>query len=151
MKPFLLQQLKSVFEGRPWYGEPVMDILTRIDASTAIKQCDGRSIILYVRHMIAWRDYALRQLRGESDFRIELGSEADWPREASCTEEDWTLVINALKINQLELIAAVEAFDDARWSEPVPGRKFSFEFMVNGVVQHDVYHLGQLRLLQAII
>jgi hypothetical protein len=48
-------------------------------------------------------------------------------------------------------ILAVAAFSDARLLERVPGKEATyntFYFVLHGVVQHELYHAGQIALLR---
>jgi hypothetical protein len=56
-------------------------------------------------------------------------------------------VKDAQRINA-ELAAAIEQLDDARLEERAPGRDFSIYFLLHGVVQHNLYHAGQMALLK---
>ena len=50
-----------------------------------------------------------------------------------------------------QLIAAVAAFPDSRLDEMVPGKEgshYTFYYMLHGVVQHELYHAGQIALLK---
>jgi hypothetical protein len=52
-----------------------------------------------------------------------------------------------------ELIAAVEAMPEAQLSEQVPGKPgahYNFYYMLQGLVQHELYHAGQIALLKKI-
>ena len=41
--------------------------------------------------------------------------------------------------------------DDAFLSEIVPNRKYNFRFLLNGLVQHNIYHLGQVAYLKKLL
>jgi hypothetical protein len=43
---------------------------------------------------------------------------------------------------------AVEAFSDARLQHTVPGRDYDFYHLYHGIVQHSLYHGGQIALLK---
>ncbi len=50
-----------------------------------------------------------------------------------------------------ELIAAVEKFPEKSLTKPVPGKKgahYNFYYMLHGVLQHELYHAGQIALLK---
>ena len=63
-----VEQLKLAFEGEPWHGPALMDILTGIDASKAaaypIKT--AHSIWELVLHIAAWENVMIRRLHGEA-------------------------------------------------------------------------------------
>ena len=41
-------------------------------------------------------------------------------------------------------------FPEARLDELVAGQRFNFYFLLHGIVQHNVYHAGQIVLLKRI-
>ncbi len=47
-----------------------------------------------------------------------------------------------------ELAAAVEKFGDERLGETVPGRNYAFYNLFHGIVQHSIYHGGQIAILK---
>ena len=46
---------------------------------------------------------------------------------------------------------ALETFGDAGLHEKVPGRNYNFYFLFHGVVQHSLYHAGQIALLKKMV
>ena len=139
---------KLTFDGSPWYGTAVMPMLESIGPEVAIKQLKGRSILRLARHMLAWRTYVLYKLQGDDGFDIEMGSEADWPTDDAM---NWSAVLEALNTNQTQLLEVLKTFPETKLVERVPGRQYTFRFMLEGMVQHDVYHLGQIALLKNLV
>lgn len=143
----LIADLQLVFSDQPWYGDGVLQKLSTINATEAayIPDHTGRSICQIVRHMIAWRRFAIERANNNPDFRIEVGGPQDWPVAAGA--EDWSRTMDQLGQSQTELLEILRSKDDAWLSSRVPGSKFNFGFLMRGVVQHDVYHLGQIGLV----
>ena len=46
------------------------------------------------------------------------------------------------------VIQAIEKFGDERLQETVPGRKYDYYYLFHGIVQHSLYHGGQIALLK---
>jgi len=46
------------------------------------------------------------------------------------------------------LIEAVSGFNESQLDETVPGASYSFYNMLHGLVQHDLYHAGQIAILK---
>jgi hypothetical protein len=150
-KEQLLADLENVFSGQPWFGNSVLRILESVSPQQAITPVAGRRIYTLVLHMLAWRDYALRQLLGEADFDIETDSVVDWPPYGNETAAAWSRAIASLKDNQQKLVTTLRNLPDERLYATVPRRPFSFAFLVNGLIQHDAYHLGQIALLRKLL
>jgi len=58
------------------------------------------------------------------------------------------VAITQLEQSQKKLLEAIQFFPEASLSNPVPGRQYSFSHMLYGILQHDVYHLGQIALIR---
>jgi len=81
--------------------------------------------------------------------------EGDWPETGSATEDRWQQAIARLEAAHKDLIAAVKAFPDDKLYEPTNdtrsaplGTGVSHYVLLHGIVQHDVYHAGQIALLK---
>ena len=60
-------------------------------------------------------------------------------------------LVESTKQTHNELIKAVAAFPDSRLQEQVPGKTqnyYNFYYMFSGIVQHELYHAGQIALLK---
>ncbi len=125
-----------------------MPMLESIRPEDAVKQLKGRSILRLARHMLAWRTYVLHKLQGDDDFDIDMNSEADWPTDDAMA---WPDVLEAFRNNQNQLLDALKSFPETHLDAHVPGRNYTFRFMLEGMGQHDVYHLGQIALLKNLV
>ena len=47
-----------------------------------------------------------------------------------------------------ELAAAIDSFPVVKVENIVPGREYSFAFLLHGIVQHNLYHAGQIAILK---
>ncbi|MDX1407021.1 MAG: DinB family protein, partial [Saprospiraceae bacterium] len=87
----------------------------------------------------------LLKATSDPDYRIEVDSSEDWPAPGSLPS--WTELLDALRSSQSEILDLLSARDDLWLQQTVPGATYSFGMLVRGVVQHDIYHLGQIGLL----
>lgn len=133
--------LERSFDQQPWYGPSVMDTLKGISAEAANNRLpNSHSIIEIVLHMTAWRTFVTQQLKGNP---IELSDQENFPNPTV-----WEEALAGLNKSQTELLDALKAFPEERLNDKVPLREYRFHFMLNGIVQHDVYHTGQIALLK---
>ena len=75
----------------------------------------------------------------------------DWPAVADNSPEAWEAAGERLARSHGELLAAVAGLKDADLERRVPGRTqafYTYYFLLHGVVQHDLYHAGQIGLLK---
>ena len=103
-----------------------------------------------VKHVTAWRIFALEKLRGNTGYDIAT-PEQDWPPTGTITETRWQQILSELSASQRQLLETLSLVDDEKLLETVPGREYDFYFLLHGVIQHDLYHLGQMALLKKIL
>jgi hypothetical protein len=54
-----------------------------------------------------------------------------------------------LSLSQEELITELEKREDDEFLEEiVPGREYDYYTMLHGILQHDLYHAGQISILK---
>ena len=140
-----LQKIKKLiersFDQQPWYGPSIIATLKDISSNKAFNRLpESHSIIELVCHMTAWRKFVIDQLRGNPR---EINEAENFPPPTT-----WEDAMTALQQSQADLLKAIDSFPEDRLNEKVPLREYCFYFMLNGLIQHDVYHLGQIALLK---
>jgi uncharacterized damage-inducible protein DinB len=140
-------QLRRAYEGEAWHGPSLQELLAGLTAEQAMaRPLAGRHTIAeLVLHVAAWTRIAARRLAGDT---VKPAPGDDWPPVPGQDEAAWTKVKEDLKAAQQQLQAAVTEFPEARLNEKLPGEKYSAYFLVHGVIQHDLYHAGQIALLR---
>lgn len=129
--------LRNVYDGKPWYGKSIKEIVLASDANDPI-------YIEILNHMIAWRTFALNNVRGIS-YTIETDSDEDWPRSGAVNRHE---ALETMADMNRDLIEVLSSKPDAWLLEKVPNTNYSFQFLLEGIIQHDIYHLGQIAILQ---
>ena len=150
----IVDQLQREHEGDPWHGSPLRAILEGIDATRAAARPipGAHSIWELVLHMTGWKNETARRLAGAVAC---MPVEGDWPDVGDPTDERWQAALARLETAHDGLLAAVKALPDARLYEPTNdtrsaplGTGVSYYVLLHGIVQHDVYHAGQIALLK---
>jgi uncharacterized damage-inducible protein DinB len=146
----LADQIRRAFEGTAWHGDSVLELLAGVNAKTAAaKPVKGaHSIWELLLHIAAWDDAVRRYIRGEA---VTLSDEQNFPPVKEVSEAAWRQAIESAKQTHNELIKAVAVFPDARLQDPVPGKTenyYNFFYLFSGIVQHEIYHAGQISLLK---
>lgn len=147
----LADQARRAFDGEAWHGDPLMEILRDVDAKTAAAHSvrGAHSIWELVLHIAAWDDAVLRRIGGET---VNLPDHENFPPIPDTSESAWKKAVQAMKETHAEMIRAIATFPDARLMEGVPGKSqqpyYNFFYMFAGIVQHELYHGGQIVLLK---
>lgn len=141
-------QLTRAFKGEAWHGPSVLELLSDVTAEQAAAHRipGAHSIWEIALHVRAWERIALKRI--EEWVPIEATPEEDWPAIRDTTDHAWKNTLNALRLNHEALSEVVSRLDEARLAETVPGTQYSVYFLLHGVIQHDLYHAGQIALLK---
>jgi len=146
----LADQIQRAFEGDAWHGDSVLELLRDVSAATAAAHPipKAHSIWELVLHIAAWDDAVRRRIGGAA---LTLSDEENFPAVKDTSETAWRKALDHMTQKHTELVNAVKAFPEARLSERVPGKTqdyYDFYYMFSGVVQHELYHAGQIALLK---
>jgi uncharacterized damage-inducible protein DinB len=143
----IADQLKRAYEGEAWHGPSLKEILADVTAKRATRRPieSAHSIWEIVLHIAAWEGVVRARLEGE--YLLEP-AEGDWPVVEETGESAWTEALQRLDSNHMSLREAVARLDAVRLFEPLAEGKPSAYFTLRGVIQHDIYHAGQIALLK---
>jgi len=150
----IIDELGREHSGDPWHGTPVMQLLADVDhVLAATRPLEGAQTIWeIVLHMTAWKNEVRRRLDGAP---AALPLEGDWPKPGASTPQTWADATTALDGAHAALVAAVSNLPEARLFAPTndprdreTGQGVTHYVLLHGIVQHDVYHSGQIALLR---
>jgi uncharacterized damage-inducible protein DinB len=143
----ITDQLKRAFEGEAWHGPSVLEIIESITSpQAAARPFDStHSIWELVLHIGAWERAILRRLHGD---RAQLPNEEDWPPVVRTTDAAWEQTKQALRQGNDDLRAAIAGLDNSRLDQPIIEGMSSVYVTLHGIVQHDLYHAGQIAILK---
>jgi uncharacterized damage-inducible protein DinB len=144
-------QLKRAQEGQAWHGPSLRELLDGVTAEQAAAKLipNAHSIWELVNHIIAWEQIARRRLEGEGV--IEIPDEVNFPPVNDASEAAWQSTLRSLEASHHSLRESIKKIDDAKLEEIAPGTSYSIYFLLHGVIQHDLYHAGQIALLKKAI
>jgi len=140
-------QLKRAFEGEAWHGPAVLESLEGLTANQAAARPipDAHTIWEIVLHISAWENAGYRRLSGD---RAQLPVEEDWPSVEDTSDEEWMRTKAALQRRHHELRATIRRVDEERLDQPILEGLSSVYVTLHGVIQHDLYHTGQIAVLR---
>jgi len=128
----------------------LFEILEGVTAARAAARpiAHAHTIWDLVLHIAAWDDAVLRRLGGAA---VELSDVENFPPVTDTSDAAWRKALAEVRSVHEKLAAAVAALPDSRLDEMVPGKEgahYTFYYMLHGVVQHELYHAGQIALLK---
>lgn len=146
-----IKEYQEVFEGNPWHGESVLKTLesTPFQLVNYKPQQGFHSIAELVKHLLIWRKFIVEKLNENQEFDIQLNSSLDWEEKVRMeTSLEWSRLLEDLKASQKEITSLLSGKKDEWFQQQCPGKSYSNQFMMMGIMQHDLYHLGQIRLIR---
>lgn len=145
----LTEELDSVLSGTPWHGKPVVEIIEQSDSEKAHRRDNGpHSMADILLHMIAWTEETIERLRGKFASDPVIG---DWPDPEAYKWDDLAGLFIKSNEHLREMIVRKEndffhkKVNDDRY--PDLAEKHTYEQLVRGLIQHHIYHSGQIALL----
>ena len=146
----IIQNLKECFDGKPWYGISVLEKLNAVPWQIVNDQTYGtKSIALLVQHILNWRNFVLKKLDGDAIYNITIDGENDWDEVHVNSLEEWLNLISSLQTSQNRLLQSLSRYSDELLQQQVPGKEYTFGPILTSISQHDVYHLGQIAMLNS--
>lgn len=144
--PELKELIRDQYEGNPWYGKSTIDLLHAIDFDS-LSNLTITKIKSQLMHMINWRYFVIHKINGQDEFDIKMNTEADWNAPQEIDKMSVEDIKRKLQISQIELLQSLDNKSDDWLQKKVPNTKYDYAFLVNGIVQHDIYHIGQSFIL----
>lgn len=143
----IAEQLKETFEGDPWFGRNLKAILSDADPMTLFETPNGQhSLYQLLLHTVNWRQFVISRLIHD-DEAVKQFEENDWDEKRTANEHEWQLALEKLFQTQFVILEALEKADDDLLDKNVKDREYNYRKLLNGIVQHDIYHLGQMAYL----
>jgi uncharacterized damage-inducible protein DinB len=150
----IIELLRSAYNGDAWYGSSLKSILSDITADQAftktIKQ--SHSIAEILLHITAWQGAVRKRLE---ESYVELPDEGDWPEISDDSESSWQAILAKLDQSHFHLENAIAKLNDEMLSIPLgservreTGSGVSIYITLHGIIQHLVYHSGQISLIK---
>jgi hypothetical protein len=143
----ILDQLNRAWGGPSWTGVPIRPLLDGLTEAQARAHPlpDAHSIIELVAHMSLWLDVVADRLAGHAK---EPTAEEDWRDGETLL---WGGMLEELENAHSHLSDAIARLTVNDLDKIVAGRKYTTYVMLHGVIQHNLYHAGQIAILKKTI
>ena len=140
-----VQELKKTIEGENWVEENFRKKLDNLEEKKVfIRPIPAvHSVAELVSHIVVWKQEVLNRLH-KNECRLSVESPENWKSNDELRLQGWDRLKLALYNSQEELIAFLNQKDDSFLIENEYANGYSFKYLVDGLLQHDMYHLGQI-------
>jgi uncharacterized damage-inducible protein DinB len=142
----IIDQLNRAFWKEAWHGPAVMEILNAVSAQQASARPtpNAHTIWEIMLHIASWKNIVARRLQGEI---VNETPAEDWPAVHDNNAEAWKQSVANLQQAHQNLIQTLSRMTDGQLEGKMPGQDVSFYITIHGLIQHDLYHAGQISLL----
>jgi len=131
-----------------WHGPSLAQALESVTHDAAVRRpiAGAHTIWEIVRHVTTWAEIARERLHGTSVG--DPATDRDWPPVDATGLDDWRVAIEQLAFAHRMLAADVRDLTDAALDAKVKDLDYPVGILLDGVVEHGVYHAGQIVLLK---
>ena len=139
-----IRQLKEIQDGSLWFDQCFKDKLDNVSADDAFKRpiSSVHSVAEHVSHMLEWRkECILRYKGGKTEL---MDSPDNWKNNIVLQKIGWNNLKNALYASTPDLINLIHNLDDKYLETRFLDTDYNFKYLIEGIIHHDLYHLGQI-------
>ena len=142
----ILKHYDAVLAGDAWHGDPVWQVLGGISAQQAAARPlpSAHTIWEIVMHMAFWEGVVTQRLGGS---RAGVVEELNFPAMPAVSEENWRRTLDDFRASNRSFRDALAKLDPAQLNDLTAAGKRTYYGEAHGIIEHHVYHLGQITLL----
>lgn len=142
----IIRQLNEIHDGSRWFDQCFKDKIDNLPVEYAFVRpiAQVHSVAEHISHMLEWRKECMRRFAGK---RNELmNSPDDWKDNTALQALGWSNLKAAFYKSRDELIVLLKDRDESYLNTKFLDAGYTFHYLIEGIIQHDLYHLGQLNI-----
>ena len=151
-----ISQFEGITNGQPWVGKYYRNILKNMNDSNGFIQPlkEMHSIAEILSHCTMWRNEAT--LKIERGFGTKTDDSIDnWLSNSLLQNKGWKIIYHNYKSSIEKFIETLSYKEDAflmtTYYDIDFKKECQYKFLIDGMLHHDLYHLGQLGLIKKFI
>lgn len=148
----LINQLHEVQDQNLWMGQNYAKKLDYINEDNAFIRPfpNLHSVAEVLSHLTIWRNETLLKIKSGKGSITE-DSEENWLPNEKLMKRGWKEIREQYQNSLLAITALLDDKDDGFLKEKYYDTDFKdyyeYRFVLNGMLHHDIYHLGQLGII----
>jgi uncharacterized damage-inducible protein DinB len=146
-KKRILDLVDRAYRAKTWSGPALLESLAGVTAGMAAKKPvkGAHSIWELVEHVASWNEIVAWRLIGEPPT---VTPEMNFPPVTKTTPAAWKATLRRLARSQAKFRAAVVAFPVAMLGRKRPKLDHTWNVLLHGQIQHQLYHAGQIAMMR---
>jgi uncharacterized damage-inducible protein DinB len=143
----ILDLMDRAYRAKAWHGPAMLEVLDGVTAGLAAKRVKRgvHSIWELVEHVASWNEIVAERLVGGAP---KVTPAYNFPPVTRTTPAAWQATQRRLARSQAKLRRAVARFPIAKLGRRRPKVDSTWSVLIHGVIQHQLYHAGQIALLR---
>ena len=148
----IICQLKDIQKGKNWIGTNFERKLNSIDEEVAfIRPIDNlHSIAEIIAHLTTWRKETMLKIKiGKGSITDDC--EENWLPNEKLKKIGWDKIKAGYDKSLRDIIELLSTKNDdflkEKYFDTDFKNYFEYQFVINGMLHHDIYHLGQLGII----
>lgn len=141
----IIKQLNDLHDGDLWLDETFAKKFEQINETDAFTRPlhDMHSPTQLISHLIVWRRVVMGRLKG-TVIRLELDDPSNWKTNEELRFVGWEALKEELYQSKQEIIDILSSKDDTYLVSISSEYGKEFRYFLQGLIHHDLYHMGQL-------
>lgn len=146
----LIREFKTIYNGSPWLGNSIKSVLEGIAPEKALETPlrEVNCIAGLVSHMITWRMLLIKRMENDDTYDVNQEESFNYSNYGSTSTEIWNHLLNRLDETQNKIVDLLASQQEDFLNKKVARRTYDFRHLTHGVIQHDIYHMGQIAILK---
>lgn len=143
----IVGQFRDIQEGELWLDENFKKKMGNLPEKLAFERPlpDLHSVAELISHILVWRKESIRKLKG-LNAQLTMESPENWISNEVLMRKGWENLKSEFYQSQQDIIKLIEnETDDYLEREHTDG--FTFKYLLEGLIHHDLYHLGQIGIV----
>ncbi len=142
-----LDLLDRAYRAKAWHGPALLETLDGMNAAMAAKRVmkGAHTAWELVDHLASWNEVVALRLSGTPP---QITPEMNFPKTPRPTPGAWKKTLARLAASQRKFRAAVARFPEAKLGRRRAGTTTTWNVLIHGQIQHQLYHVGQIAMLR---
>lgn len=130
-----------------WYGPTLAELIAKTTAEEAVKPPvpGAHSISTLLQHLLLWNERIRKACEGTLMPRWE--AEKEWAEPPI----PWKELVTRWNQSRDGLEERIRHFPVPDLGKQVPGRDYPYQTLLPGIVQHTIYHSGQIAMVLSML
>ncbi len=148
----IIKQYKEIQNGKLWIGSTFTSKLNQVDENMVFKRpiTGLHSIAEIISHLTLWRKETILKIQTGKGSKTD-DCEENWLSNEKLEPLGWQYIKSEYDKTLIELIHLLQSKEDGFLNEEYYDTDFkgnyTYSFVINGMLHHDIYHLGQLGII----